>query len=513
MASVTESRRGMRDFISDLPPELSRLILSRLEIRDVFMCAAVCRAWRSHTRINDSLYIPHLLQKYSNITHGRDPIPPRANIGQELLQRFPHLSASSYFCNPKSLRDLALRDMHLRNKWKSGIPRRRANLNACMKHNDVIFSVVIDQVYGLIVSGDRSGGVVFWSTRTQEMIKELSLAQGPNEDVPAISPAISAMAVKGDHLVIGTWHLTVHIARRDSEDSPIENRAFSLVSSFQVPSPVISIILEGETCIVGCHRGEVVFYSIGIPEENPNTTNGEDSITGYNPTHLLTIQIPRRAGIRQPKFNLSMHYRKPFLFTSSDLVSQLTPKRMDQDNGRDLWQYEAQDITIKTSSGNMSGLDPDYLCMLRPLCDEGDLLVAWPDLSVYSLGNFNSRLVWTPKSKVLVDRAHSQPVRCMGTIDGFFLTGSFDNSVRLFGENGTPVHEPFIHQGAVNSLATDPCFFVSVSDDKTVMLWDFTPPSYETGESTFSSPGATSTLSSSESSSSPATSPPSTPGL
>ncbi|PWW80384.1 hypothetical protein C7212DRAFT_350576 [Tuber magnatum] len=426
MVSVPESRPRIRDFISDLPPELSRLILSQLEIHEVFKCAAVCRAWRSHTKINDNLYIPHLLLKYNNITHGRDPIPPRANISQELLQRFPHLTASSYFCDPKSLRDLALRDMHLRRKWKSGIPWRKANLNACMKHNDVIFSVLIDQVYGLVVSGDRSGGVVFWSIRTEEMVKELKLGPGPNEDVPAISPAISAMALNGDYLVIGSWNLTVHIARRDSEDTPIENRAFSLVSSFPVLSPVVSILLEGATCIVGCHRGEVLFYDIGIPGENPNTTSGEYAEPAYSPTHLLTIQIPERT--RRTNYNLSMHYRKPFLFTSSDLVSQLTPKRRDRDNRRELWEYDLQDITIKNSSGKMSGLGPDYFCMLWPLRGEGDLLVAWPDLSVYSLGNFNSRLVWTPKFEVLVEKAHSQPVRCMGTIDGFFLTGSFDNT-------------------------------------------------------------------------------------
>jgi len=221
--------------------------------------------------------------------------------------------------------------------------------------------------------------------------------------------------------------MTVHIARRDNKDTPIENRAFSIVSSFPVPSPVISILLEGETCIVGCHNGEVLFYDIGIPKADPNPTNGEYAKPVYNPTHLLTIQIPERTRTSQVRYNLSMYYRRPFLFTSSDLVSQLTPKRMDRDNKRDLWEYGEREITIKNSSGNASGVGPDYLCMLRPLCDEGDLLVAWPDLSVYSLGNFNSSLVWTPKSKVLVEKAHSQSVRCMGIADRFFLTGSFDN--------------------------------------------------------------------------------------
>lgn len=54
-------------------------------------------------------------------------------------------------------------------------------------------------------------------------------------------------------------------------------------------------------------------------------------------------------------------------------------------------------------------------------------MVAWPDGSVYSLGNFNSRLVWSPKSRVLVEEGRMMAVRCMDTVDGFFLTGSFDN--------------------------------------------------------------------------------------
>lgn len=220
--------------------------------------------------------------------------------------------------------------------------------------------------------------------------------------------------------------MMVHIARRDSEVKSIETRAFSLVGSFPVPSPVTSILLEGTTCIVGCHGGEISFWSIGVPEADP-LSPGSSSETAYCPKYLLNIQIPSSGPPRQE--NISMYYRKPFLFTSSNLVSQVTPKprRMDRNNSRDLWEYGEQDITIKDFSGSQTKLPPDHLCLLNPSRDEGDLLVAWPDVSIYSVGDFNPSMIWTPKSDFLVERAHDSSMRCLGTVDGFFLTGSFDH--------------------------------------------------------------------------------------
>lgn len=218
----------------------------------------------------------------------------------------------------------------------------------------------------------------------------------------------------------------VHIACRDSEAKSAETRAFSLVGSFPVPSPVISILLEGTTCIVGCHGGEISFWNIGVPDQVDSPQPGGSLEAVYCPRYLLNIQIPS-SGPRQE--NISMYYRKPFLFTSSNLVSQVTPKsrRMDRNNKRDLWEYGEQDITIKDFSGSQTKLPPDHLCLLSPSRDEGDLLVAWPDVSIYSVGNFNPSMIWTPKSDLLVNRAHNSSMRCLGTVDGFFLTGSFDH--------------------------------------------------------------------------------------
>lgn len=227
--------------------------------------------------------------------------------------------------------------------------------------------------------------------------------------------------------------MMVHIVRRDSEVESTETRAFSLVGSFPVPSPVVSILLEGTTCIVGCHGGEISFWSIGVPDQAdtllPGSSSSPEAV--YCPRYLLNIQIPS-SGPRQE--NLSMYYRRPFLFTSSNLVSQVTPKsrRMDRNNKRDLWEYGERDITIKDFSGPQTKLPPDHLCLLSPTRDEGDLLVAWPDVSIYSVGDFNPSMVWTPKSDLLVDRAHNSSMRCLGTVDGFFLTGSFDHVCLFF---------------------------------------------------------------------------------
>lgn len=202
-----QGRSWTRDFISELPLELSRIILSLLDITDIFICSAVSRTWRSHTLADDSLYISHLLRKYNNLTHGRDLIHPGTNTAHELLRRYTKLSASSYFSDAPSLRDLALRDLYLLRQWKSGIPRRKTNLNVTLEHTDVILSVLVDPAYSLVVSGDRSGKVVFWSTQTEKVVSSFLLEDEDYQHFPGPRPAASAMALEGEHLVIGTWVL------------------------------------------------------------------------------------------------------------------------------------------------------------------------------------------------------------------------------------------------------------------------------------------------------------------
>lgn len=204
---ASEGRSWTRDFISELPLELSRIVLSLLDITDIFVCSAVSRTWRSHTLIDDSLYLPHILKKYNSLTHGRGLVHPGANTAHELIRSFPRLSASSYFLGASSLRDLALRDLYLLKQWKSGIPWRRTNLNVSLEHTDVILSVLVDPTYSLVVSGDRSGKVVFWSTKVEKVIGSFVLENEDYQRFPELRSAASAMALEGEHLVIGTWVL------------------------------------------------------------------------------------------------------------------------------------------------------------------------------------------------------------------------------------------------------------------------------------------------------------------
>lgn len=92
-------------------------------------------------------------------------------------------------------------------QWKTGRPWRKTNLNISKEHADVILSVLVDPVYNLVMSGDRSGKVVFWSTQTERMVGGFLLEDEDNQHVPDPRPAASAMALSGDHLVIGTWVL------------------------------------------------------------------------------------------------------------------------------------------------------------------------------------------------------------------------------------------------------------------------------------------------------------------
>lgn len=71
----------------------------------------------------------------------------------------------------------------------------------------MVLSVLVDPVYDLVVSGDCSGKVVFWSTQTEKMVSSLLLEDEGNQRFPDPRPAASAMALEGDHLVIGTWVL------------------------------------------------------------------------------------------------------------------------------------------------------------------------------------------------------------------------------------------------------------------------------------------------------------------
>jgi hypothetical protein len=204
MAALNSPPAGVsaRNILSDLPLELIDLVLAELDVQDLFICSAVSRRWRQLTVANDRLYAARLCKKHNLVTLGKDPLPSRPGVG-DLLERYSHLSASPFFDGANTLRELALRDLHLLESWKRGVPKQ-TNLNAepssCPatppEHVDAVLSVVVDPVYNMVITGDRAGKVVFWDFRTKQAVGRLCLQ--PND-------AVAAMAIEGDYLVMGTW--------------------------------------------------------------------------------------------------------------------------------------------------------------------------------------------------------------------------------------------------------------------------------------------------------------------
>ncbi|KAI5803133.1 hypothetical protein EDC01DRAFT_612066 [Geopyxis carbonaria] len=407
------------DCISNLPLELAFYIFEMLDLEDLFTCSAVSTSWRMMLQ-SDYLYVPHLIRKYDLITHGRNPIKTKANtkIAKQILQKYSQISATTYFNDATTLRELALRDVQLNHQWKSGVPTRKTDLNACLVHRYSVEHVVVDSRYRLVISGDRCGKIVFWSTETgiSQPVRVYETTHPP--------AAISAMALNEDHLAIGTWGLEqmVRIFRRDPEDTPIRSRAFSEVGEFHVPSPVVSMIFEGNVCIAGCYDGEVMFFDIGVPD------NDSDS---YNPKDLLLVQVPRQTSNENEQDtdvgqqNFSLHYQKPFLFTSSSVIEQSSPKRKDRDNKRDLWEYD--DVVVKTYMPEAPS-EPDHEgrpCIIHPI-GNSELLVAWPDTSIYRMGNFKAGMVQLPVCDELVDANNHRgaPVGALAANDMYFVTST-----------------------------------------------------------------------------------------
>lgn len=194
----------------------------------------------------------------------------------------------------------------------------------------------------------------------------------------------------------------VHILKRDHA-----TRTFEYITSFPVTSEVCSIHLSGHTVITACVNGEIDFRSVLSPS-----------------TVLLQIYTPIFHHLGLP--NRSIHYARPFLFTSSKCVSQIYPKTVDPDNRRELWEYSENELFIKNYTVSESAENQEGKCILAPFRDTGELLVAWPDASVYSITGFKASVVALPKSHILAERTHPRGVRSMAAGDGVFVTSSYE---------------------------------------------------------------------------------------
>lgn len=184
-----------QDFISDHPPEISGLILSYLSIDDLRNCARVCRTWRSYA-LQDMLYLPYVLERYNRLSHERSSTQNelgKHHIAKELLERFPRLSATTYFENSASLRDLAIRNLQLEKSWKSGKPSNITTVKL-LNQPGRLTCATIDSISKAIIVGTTSEYVLVIGSECGNILQTFRLP----------SQWSSVLTVGKDSLVIGS---------------------------------------------------------------------------------------------------------------------------------------------------------------------------------------------------------------------------------------------------------------------------------------------------------------------
>ena len=249
-------------------------------------------------------------------------------------------------------------------------------------------------------------------------------------------------------------------------------------------SSVVTIQLEASVCIVGSQGGLVQFFD--VRSTHPST----------HPRHMLTIDTTdfnmdiSRGDL--PWYNVAICYRKPSLYVGGRRISLFCPKHADSDNTRHLWDYSPDEI------------EPQLIyagCRLKEDFTIGDLgfclLVPQSGSAFIQAVSLDKQLLIIPESSVTASSASgncgskkplpSKTVRCIATTAGYIGIGTeaitnadhrqprTDAEVHLLHEDGEAIATFEDHFGDVNCLAMDPCFFVSVSDDHSVVMRDYRP--------------------------------------
>lgn len=259
-----------------------------------------------------------------------------------------------------------------------------------------------------------------------------------------------------------------------------ESRFISSELHIWVISSVVTIQLEASVCIVGSQLGLVQFFDI---RSTP-------------PGHLLTINTTdfnldiSRSDL--PWYNVAICYRTPSLYVAGRRISRFCPKHADSDNTRQLWDYSPDEI------------EPQLIyagCRLEEDFTTGDLefcrLVPQSGSAFIHAVSLDKQLLIIPESYVTTSSNSgicgskkplpSKIVRSIATTAGYIGIGTeaitnadhrqprTDAEVHLLHEDGEAIATFEDHFGDVNCLAMDPCFFVSVSDDNSVVMRDYRP--------------------------------------
>lgn len=259
-----------------------------------------------------------------------------------------------------------------------------------------------------------------------------------------------------------------------------ETRFVSSDLHIWVFSSVVTIQLEASVCIVGSQRGLVQFFDI----------------RSTHPRHLLTINTTdfnmeiSRSDL--PWYNVAIYYRKPSLYVAGRRISLFCPKHPDSDKTRQLWDYSPDEIEPQLIYAD---------CKLEKNSTTRDLgfcrLVPQSGSAFVQAVSLDKQLLVIPERSVTADSTSqkcgskkplpSKTVRCIATTAGYIGIGTeaitnadhrqprTEAEVHLLHEDGEAIATFEDHFGDVNCVAMDPCFFVSVSDDRSVVIRDYRP--------------------------------------
>lgn len=276
-------------------------------------------------------------------------------------------------------------------------------------------------------------------------------------------------------------HRTPHeCSQRFPEYSGGEGRFISSELHIWVISSVVTIQLEASVCIVGSQWGLVQFWDI----------------QSRDPKQLLTIHTAdfnmdlSRSDL--PWYNVAIYYRKPSLYVAGRRISVFCPKQADSDNTRQLWDYSSDEIEPQLIYADCKP-EEDFtvgdhgFCRLVPQSGSAFVPAVSPD----------RRLLVIPENSVAAGRTfqihgskkpfRSKTVRCIATTAGYIGIGTeartnpnnrqprTEAEVHVLHEDGEAIVTFEDHFGDVNCLAMDPCFFVSVSDDHSIVMRDYRP--------------------------------------
>ena len=259
-----------------------------------------------------------------------------------------------------------------------------------------------------------------------------------------------------------------------------EGRFVSSELHIWVISSVLTIQLEASVCIVGSQWGLVQFWDI----------------QSRFPKLLLTINTAdfnvQLSQSDLPWYNVAIYYRKPSLYVAGRRISVFCPKHADSHNTRQLWDYSSDEIEPQLVYADCIPEDDVTVgdlgfCRLVPQAGSAFAQAVSPDRWLLMIPE--SSVVAGSISQILRSKKplSSKTVRCIATTPGFIGIGTeaitnpdhrqprTEAEVHLLHEDGEAIVTFEDHFGDVNCLAMDPCFFVSVSDDHSVVMRDYRP--------------------------------------